>query len=414
MMLLIAGLTASAARGEDLVAAYTEGAAALREGRWLDADAGFTRVLARWPEQADALALAGMARYHIGRYRAATEALHAALDHGTRYEARAWYYLGLAHNALHETEDARDAFHELASRFPRSPESAQIATLAPATSAGTTCSLLAVANLTYDTNPRRYQPGPGLSSSDPDWFTFAFASLTVPLPDSSVEFKGVFSWTNYLATDDLDLYTAGAEVAGRIASDAASFVPRYAAQGLWLDGGEFFGMKHQASLVWHQDWGAGISSEATPSFSLNRYANRYNGLDGVDSALRTVISWNAREGGLLRRIALTGGIDENLTYARYEGWFEWDLEGSVRCELPWRATLDLAAGVRDRGYRAPSPVQPGTIRRDIRLAKTGTVTRPVGDLTHVQLTVSHADNESNVSDYTYRQWLAGVSVIIAY
>jgi tetratricopeptide (TPR) repeat protein len=413
-LLLIAALSGAASGADDVVAVYTAGAAALRDGRWAEAEANFERVLARWPTQADALALAGMARYHLGRYRAASEALQSALDGGTRYEARAWYYLGLSLNALHDADGARAAFSELASRYPRSAETAQIASLAPAAAAATSCSLLAVANLTYDTNPRRYEPGPGLSSSDPDWFTFAFASIAVPVPDSSVEFKGVCSWTNYLSSDDIDLYTAGAEVSGRVTSDAATFVPRYAAQLMWLTGGEFFGMKHQASLAWRQDWGSGFATEAVPAFSLNRYGNRYNGLDGEETSLRVEAAWTARQRSVVRRIAVDGGIDQDLAYARYEGWFEWDAQASVRLDLPWRATLDLSAGVRDRGYRAAAPTQPSTVRHDVRFDQTGTLTRPLGDWTHVQLTVSHAENDSSIDGYSYRQWLTGASVIIAY
>jgi tetratricopeptide (TPR) repeat protein len=76
--------------------AYTRGRTALGEGRYLDAAADFEQVLRERPDRVSALVGLGVARYHLGRYDEARDALERAASREPRND-EAQLYLGLAY-----------------------------------------------------------------------------------------------------------------------------------------------------------------------------------------------------------------------------------------------------------------------------------------------------------------------------
>lgn len=76
--------------------AYTEGVAAARRGRYVEASTRFEEALAQRPERLDALIGLGVARYKLGAYDEAIATLDRARERATR-DAGVRLYLGLAH-----------------------------------------------------------------------------------------------------------------------------------------------------------------------------------------------------------------------------------------------------------------------------------------------------------------------------
>lgn len=99
------------------VTAFGEGVTAAREGRYTDATTYFERALAEDPDRIDALVALGVARYKLGAFDAAVEALERARARAPR-DADVRLYLALSHlqmDALGPAEEHLSAFADIAS-----------------------------------------------------------------------------------------------------------------------------------------------------------------------------------------------------------------------------------------------------------------------------------------------------------
>ena len=110
------------ARAEDAERHFVKGAAHLARSEWAAAEESLSLALEGLPEHPDVLALLGMARYHLGKYRQAADDLTASLRGGTRYRTRVLYYLGLASSMSGEEAKAQRTFTRLLDDHPSSPE----------------------------------------------------------------------------------------------------------------------------------------------------------------------------------------------------------------------------------------------------------------------------------------------------
>lgn len=108
MRRMLPGLLVAAALLGGCATAYVQGATAYRQGRYDEAASRFAAVLAEDPDRLDALVGLGRARYKLGDWDAAVDALERAVVQAPGH-ATARLYLGLAY--LQRGEEGRAEEH---------------------------------------------------------------------------------------------------------------------------------------------------------------------------------------------------------------------------------------------------------------------------------------------------------------
>jgi tetratricopeptide (TPR) repeat protein len=420
------------------IADFTAGAQALQRGDHAAAEPLLERAAAAMPGQPDVLTLLGIARFHLERYAEADRALMRAIAGRTRYMSRALYYRGMTLAALGQRRAAEQQFARIASAYPNTPEAAQLrasrtpapisapssdapgpkaALRAPpqpprAAEAGRWWNALAMQSVNYDTNPTRasYDFRSSQSFAD-DQYLFTYLALGATIPGTAIDLRASGSWTNYLHTPDLDFIVVGGDVGITLPVAKATVAPRYQLQEMWLEDG-YFGEKHQVSVGMRgQGWGYDL--ELTPYAALKRYADQYRDLDGTDLGARGQVSRGFRELPLLRRVTLSGGVDDASARREHYGWLAGNLGAGLSFGLGWSLTLDLATDYRWRAYDA-APPGGDEARLDRRANWSATLSRPLLVWLHAQLSVDYTWNESSLTGYSYESTITGINLVAIY
>lgn len=418
MRTAIAALLVACA-GAPLIAAESgpleAGTQALREGRWSDAEGQFARALELSPHDGDLATLLGIARWHRGDSRGCAESLQRALAVGTRYEARALYYLALVQIELGQRDEARSTLSRLVKSHGDSPEAAKVRDSGALTDQPDAASpdagigeILLLLQAGWDEHPDEIGDTAGSASAGSDLFWLAH--LTVGVRTSFAHLAASYTHLDYASENTLDADAL------RLSADRAfhrggrdTLTPRYALRLLWLDR-EFFETRHDLSLRWNRLWSEDRELDITPSVAYRQHADAYAGADGWVSAIDARSTRHLPSEGFLRRLRLGVDLETVRATDAWLGWNEASIYGGAHAALPWRLAADGGLRLRWRGYGASDPAF-GERRSDVRAEAELTLERPLRSWLIAELTTLYAINRSSVDAFDYARAVASLGLV---
>jgi tetratricopeptide (TPR) repeat protein len=400
---------------EDVGRLLSEGSEQLRRSEWAAAERTFRRALDERGADPDVLALLGIAQYHAESYSEAVESLTAATRGQTRYEARALYYLGLAHSQLEQRDQARVAFEELLRRYPDSVEASQLRRGTP-TSGERPWSFMFMQSASRDDNPMRGSRVEDvvLIAPEADNALLTFLSASRRFNHSRFQLDGSVFRNDYTEVDDLDMLGATLAAAGHFNPSARARIrPFIELQHFWLDDAPFEA-RATVGLEYEQRTGERWSCETLARYSVQRYPEEpFQPLDGDDALLGLGIVRHGRPGSPADsfRFDLSGrhvsADDAFLGYLDAGGLV------ATRFRLSSGSTLGIATGLFRRVYDETDPTF--DVRRDdTRWSSQAHLTVRLVRSLYLRLNATYVDNHSNVDQYLYRQTVWGGALIVMF
>lgn len=404
---LVISLVLTLIPAQDPADLFLAGAEHLDRGEYVEAEAALEGI----PGHPDALLLLGIARYHLGRHGDALESLEAALEGGTRYEARGLYYLGMARSMLGKEEEAASAFARLIQDHPESPEVQGLLSLrADVEEQESPASAIFMASVGYDSNAAQAADLPTATDPEADGFWDGALLGRYGSDEGPFLLRGGVSWKDFFRASTYDLITARlqGEVTGYPAADH-QVRPLAGVSHTWLGGQD-----HENRLEVGATWQVGQESPRPLELSLTEAfktfsREEYEGLDGrvFTATGETIHPVGPTEIGLAVEY-----VDDTAeeTYLGYRFW-----QGSVllRFDLPSDSLVDLEAGGRGRSYKDISPTY-GERRRDAGWFVEGTFIQSIVGGFLVRVRAAYLSNRSSIDDFTYDQVVGSLGVMYAF
>ncbi|MBA2479831.1 MAG: tetratricopeptide repeat protein [Planctomycetes bacterium] len=415
---VVLSAVAPAAWASDATLPVESGAQALRERAWGEAEDHLRQALVVWPNDPDIQVLLAISLYHQGRSGDSRDLLRRALSKGTRYEARALYYLGMAAMDLGDRAEADRVFARLVERHQDSPEARKVGEAGaltlkreePTGIAAHTGEFAALGLLGYDDHPDDISDQSDGSTADAS--AYALAYFAIGMRFRPIHLRASYTHVDYFTVDRLDADSL------RLLADRAfyvgerdSYVPRYSVRMLLLEQ-EFYETRHDLSLRWNRRWNEEFESDVTPYAAYKTHPADYSGEDGWVAGVDTRLTRYVDRTHLRSAYAALGG-DVFQARDEYLGWNEVVLAAGVHIEAGWRLGVDLGARYRTRFYAATHPAF-GESRQDHHVGIDATVSRPLTDWLIVQVNVEHDANRSNIDVFSYDRNVVSVGVLVIY
>lgn len=389
-----------AARAEPAAAAFEQGLERMKVGDFRGAVEIFDRALAAGADASTAL-LAGVCRYQLGEYTAATALLRTA-EADPVHAAVARYYLGLV--ALAEGTPAVAA--GLLDAAASSPEVAALARdLARYAWRQQRLVLSAASAVGWDSNATLAPAGTPIASASDGAFDLAAGALFRPSGESGPYLRGSAALREQFQVHSLDMLGASAGAGWQFGRLGNALVLGYDYDYRTLAGAPYLSANRLGASGWVSVGPLVLTASYLARWEAYLPA-AYDPFDGVLQHAGAKASF-----GIARTAWLTlgYGLSWDGVQLDYLSWIEHGPRAVLRW-LPaprWRIVVE--AGVLFRDYRAPSPAL-GTRREDAYLDGAVLAEYDPGLRWTIWVSLDMRRAFSNVSQYAYSRVAPTVGV----
>jgi len=413
--------------GADSDSEIRAGAEDMRAERWEAAKTHIVAAREAVGDHPDVLTLLGICEYHLGEYRPAARSLRRGHDGGTRYPARALYYLGLSHAKLGEDAASERAFRLLAERHPDSPEAKKVSVTtgvplpdapvpatvhsADAATAKMDWRFFGLIGAYYDSNPGQVAENlPGVSE-DGDVFGQIMAGVRFPLGESAWEIRGGAFHKNYFDSNRFDTIGANASLGAHWEGRTLDVAPQFEVRSLWFDY-DFFQVRGEVGvgLEWHvaDRWDV----LARPFASYLLHGSGFGGLDGPQYGGSVGLRWKPA----WRPLQWIRAEVRGDAYDADDGssaWVEVKPVVGSRWALPWSAAVLAEVSWLHREYQGTATGHAKS-REDGRLDLGVTYQHALTARWILTGRAGWRDNHSNINAFDYDQFVLGGGIMFVY